>query len=85
MAFVDCTIFLSLAVVVIFCAFFYQTPGPVMSLVSTPERKSGIPQAVEIPAPVNAIKCLLPAIRSASSVTFLSRTSLESKYYFLSS
>lgn len=42
-----------------FCAFFYQAPGPVFKTVFTPDLKSGIPHAVEMPAPVNAIKCLL--------------------------
>lgn len=45
-----------------FCAFFYHAPGPVFKTVLTPDLKSGIPQAVEIPAPVNAIKCLLERI-----------------------
>lgn len=38
-------------------AFFYQAPGPVFKTVLTPDLKSGIPQEVDIPAPVNAIKC----------------------------
>lgn len=42
-----------------FWAFFYQAPGPVFKTVLTPDLKSGIPHAVEIPAPVKAIKCLL--------------------------
>jgi hypothetical protein len=62
-----------------FWAFFYQTPGPVLSTVLTPDLKSGIPQAVDIPAPVNEIKCLLVSINSAISFTFSLSTSLESK------
>jgi hypothetical protein len=54
----------------IFWAFFYQAPGPVFSTVLTPDLKSGIPQEVDIPAPVNAIKCLLFRIRSASFYIF---------------
>ncbi len=46
-------------------ALFYQTPGPVFKTVSTPDLKSGIPQEVEIPAPVKAIKCLLSRISLA--------------------
>ena len=42
-----------------FWAFFSQAPGPVFRTVLTPDRKSGIPQDVEMPAPVKAIKCLL--------------------------
>ncbi len=42
-----------------FCAFFYHAPGPVFRTVFTPDLKSGIPQEVEIPAPVKAMKCLL--------------------------
>ena len=38
-------------------AFFYHAPGPVFRTVLTPDLKSGIPQAVDIPAPVKAIKC----------------------------
>lgn len=45
-----------------FSAFFYHAPGPVFKTVLAPDLKSGIPQAVEIPAPVNAIKCLLERI-----------------------
>lgn len=45
-----------------FWAFFYQAPGPVLRTVLTPDLKSGIPQAVEIPAPVNAMKWLLLSI-----------------------
>ena len=48
-----------------FCAFFYQAPGPVFKTVLTPDLKSGIPQAVDIPAPVKAVKCLLLRIRLA--------------------
>lgn len=51
-------------------AFFSHTPGPVFNTVSTPDLKSGIPQAVEIPAPVKAMKCLLFKIKSATSLTF---------------
>jgi hypothetical protein len=40
----------------IFCAFFYQAPGPVFKTVLTPDLKSGIPQEVDMPAPVKAVK-----------------------------
>lgn len=53
-----------------FCALFSHTPAPVLRTVFIPERKSGIPQDVEIPAPVNAIKCLLLRIRSATLYAF---------------
>ena len=54
-AFFMSTIFL-LGASLTFCAFFSQAPGPVLSTVSTPDRKSGIPHAVDIPAPVKAMK-----------------------------
>ena len=63
----------------------YHPPGPVLSLVLTPLLKSGIPVEVLMPAPVNAIKCLDYFTRLASSVTFLSNSSSESKYSFFSS
>jgi hypothetical protein len=34
----------------VFYAIFSQTPGPVLSTVLIPDRKSGMPQAVLIPA-----------------------------------
>ena len=40
-----------------FLAAFSHAPGPVGSTVLKPLRKSGIPADVEIPAPVNPIKC----------------------------
>jgi hypothetical protein len=40
----------------IFWAFFYQAPGPVFKTVLTPDLKSGIPQEVDMPAPVKAVK-----------------------------
>lgn len=63
-------------------ALFYQTPAPVLRTVLAPERKSGIPQEVDIPAPVKAIKCLLFKIRLAINFTFSSSTYLESKCSF---
>ena len=57
-ALVISTMFL-LGVFLIFWALFSQTPGPVFNTVPTPDLKSGIPQEVDIPAPVKAIKCLL--------------------------
>ena len=66
-------------------ALFYHTPAPVFNTVLAPDRKSGIPQAVEIPAPVKVIKCLLFKIKLAMSFTFSSKTYLESKCSFFSS
>lgn len=71
-----------LFVYVIPCARFYQTPAPVFNTVFIPDLKSGIPHDVDIPAPVNAIKCLLFKIRLATNLTFSSRTSLGSKCSF---
>ena len=51
-------------------AFFSHAPGPVLRTVSTPDLKSGIPQAVDIPAPVKAIKWLLLRISYAIVLTF---------------
>lgn len=51
-------------------AFFSHAPGPVLRTVLTPDLKSGTPHAVEIPAPVKAIKWLLPNIRLATCLTF---------------
>ena len=48
----------SLGLGLILRAFFSQAPGAVGRTVFTPDLKSGIPQAVEIPAPVKAMKCL---------------------------
>jgi hypothetical protein len=47
-------------------ALFYHTPAPVLRTVSIPDLKSGIPQELDIPAPVKAIKCLLVKIRLAT-------------------
>lgn len=55
-------------------ALFYHTPAPVFSTVFAPDLKSGIPHAVEIPAPVNAIKCLLFKIKFAISLIFSLKT-----------
>lgn len=46
----------------IFKAFFSHAPGPVLRTVLAPDLKSGMPQEVEMPAPVKAIKCLLLSI-----------------------
>lgn len=62
-----------------FAALFSQTPAPVLSTVFIPDLKSGIPHAVDIPAPVKEIKCLLLRIRFATSLTFSLSTSLVSK------
>ena len=83
-AFSDPTIFL-LGVLLILWAFFYQAPGPVSSLVLTPDLKSGIPQAVEIPAPVKAMKCLELIISFAKISIFSFSYSDVSKNSFLSS
>jgi hypothetical protein len=69
MAFAIYTIFL-FGLSYIFCAFFYQAPGPVLRTVLTPDLKSGIPQEVDIPAPVNAMKCLLYKIIFANMLIF---------------
>ena len=53
-----------------FWAFFSHAPGPVLRTVLTPDLKSGIPQAVDIPAPVKAIKWLLLRISYAIVLTF---------------
>lgn len=74
-----------LLVPVIPWALFSQTPAPVFKTVFTPDRKSGIPQEVDIPAPVKAMKCLLFKIRLATSFTFSYRTSFGSKCSFFSS
>lgn len=58
-----------------FWAFFYHAPGPVFKTVFTPDLKSGIPQAVEIPAPVNAMKCLLLRINSVKILILSYKTS----------
>lgn len=58
------TIFL-LGTSLTFWAFFSHAPGPVLRTVLTPDLKSGIPHAVEIPAPVKAMKCLLWRMRLA--------------------
>ena len=50
-------------------ASLYQTPGPVGSTVPTADLKSGIPQDVEIPAPVKAMKCLEDRISLTRSST----------------
>jgi hypothetical protein len=65
-------------------AFFSQAPGPVCSTVLIPERKSGMPQAVEMPAPVKNIPFLEDFIKSANSLHFYSNTSGGSKYSFFS-
>lgn len=83
-AFAMSTIFL-FGILGSFCAFFYHAPGPVFKTVLTPDLKSGIPQAVEMPAPVNAIKCLLSRTNSVKILIFSYKTSSGSKYYFLSS
>jgi hypothetical protein len=51
-------------------ALFYHTPAPVFRTVSIPDLKSGIPEEVDIPAPVKAIKCLLFKIILATIYTF---------------
>ena len=51
-------------------ALFYQTPAPVFKTVFIPDLKSGIPQDVDMPAPVKAIKCLLFKINLATKVAF---------------
>lgn len=66
-------------------ALFSQTPGPVLSTVFIPDRKSGIPEEVEIPAPVKEIKYLLYVINLATFFAFSIRTSGGSKYSTLSS
>lgn len=55
-------------------AFFSQAPGPVFKTVLTPDLKSGIPQAVDIPAPVKAVRWLDPSIKSAIVFIFSLRT-----------
>lgn len=62
-------------------ALFYQTPAPVFKTVSIPDLKSGIPQEVDIPAPVKAMKCLLFKINLATISAFSYRIYGESKYY----
>lgn len=49
----------------IFYAYFSHAPGPVFNTVSIPLLKSFTPVEVEIPAPVNDIKCSELLIKSA--------------------
>ena len=49
---------------------FSQQPGPVLRTVLIPDLKSGIPQAVLIPAPVKNTPNLLFFIKSANSLHF---------------
>lgn len=60
-AFFICPAFPALA-----AAFFVHAPAPVSRTVSQPDRKSAMPAAVEMPAPVKAQKCLDPLMRAAS-------------------
>jgi len=68
-----------------FLAAFSHAPGPVGSTVLKPLRKSGIPADVEIPAPVNPIKCCDSRTHWASWSIFISNSSGVSKYSFFSS
>lgn len=68
-----------------FCAPLSQHPGPVLSTVSFPDLKSGIPAEVLIPAPVKLMKCFDSLIQFASLVAFSSSTAGLSKYSFLAS
>jgi len=43
---------LALFLLILSLAFYSQQPGPVGRIVFIPDLKSGIPQAVDIPAPV---------------------------------
>mmetsp|Transcript_44799 Transcript_44799/g.115943 ORF Transcript_44799/g.115943 Transcript_44799/m.115943 type:complete len:234 (-) Transcript_44799:30-731(-) len=67
------------------CAFLSQTPAPVGNTVLTPDRKSGIPADVEIPAPVKMMACLALRRLSAMRFTFASSSRSESKCSRLSS
>lgn len=53
-----------------FYAYFSQAPGPVFKTVFIPLLKSFTPVEVEIPAPVNEMKCSEVLIMSAKSWHF---------------